>query len=116
MKTVAGLVLTVVIAAIGTAPALAADKPRDLIVGKWKPDDYSTFEFTKDGDVKVHVKGKGVDLTRNGKYKFVDDETIEVTMDNDMKAEKFTVLTISKDEMEWRLKNGKVVKLNKVKE
>jgi len=59
-----------------------SDKPKDLIVGKWKgkekmPDGKEVdvkVEFTKDGTVKM-TQG---DLTIDGKYKFVDDNNIEM--------------------------------------
>ena len=59
------------------------DKPKakDLIVGVWKGKDKvgdkeieMTMEFTKDGALKMEMMGLKID----GKYKFADDNNVEV--------------------------------------
>jgi hypothetical protein len=55
-------------------------RPQDLILGKWETmeekDKYSV-EFTRDGTIKI-TRGMSV----SGKYKFVDNGTIEVEVEN----------------------------------
>ena len=62
-------------------------KAKDLIVGKWEPADPKekkggTIEFTKDGDFLV----QGGPLTIKGKYKFIDDKTMEIELENPLAA------------------------------
>lgn len=59
----------------------AKDKPQDLIVGVWEivtddPKKKSTVEFKPGDDVVLAMEG----LEMKGKYKFVEDEVIEVKM------------------------------------
>jgi len=85
--------------ALALVPAFAADKPQDLIVGKWKPNDAkdeANLEFTKDGKVKV----TGKEFTLDGTYKFVDDKSIEVKFSlNGMDRTVKLKVTVSADEM-----------------
>src|SRR5262245_63214587 len=58
-----------------------ASKPKDLIIGKWEPTDSAekgTLEFAKDGTMKM---GTGP-ISIQAKYKFIDDQTMEVEMEN----------------------------------
>jgi uncharacterized protein (TIGR03066 family) len=71
---------TVALFAVAIASTFAADTAKELIVGKWQPNDKdgekATVEFTKDGKVKVVADPYSLD----GTYKFVKDDQIEVTM------------------------------------
>ena len=92
----------------------AADKPQDLIVGKWEAEQNGqkiTAEFKKDGTVKL-THG---DQMRDGKYKFTDDKTMEVEI---AEMEKVVLKTsVSKDELSTtNEKNNRVLKFKRVKE
>jgi Family of unknown function (DUF5640) len=55
---------------------------KDQIIGKWEGNDPSlggniTFEFLKDGKAKINVGAMTLDIT----YKWVDDDTFELTID-----------------------------------
>jgi hypothetical protein len=55
---------------------------KDQIIGKWAGNDPSlggniTFEFMKDGKAKIAVGSMSLDIT----YKWIDDDTFELTMD-----------------------------------
>jgi len=71
-------------------------KPADLIVGKWEGgegDKKGTMEFTKDGKVKVSMGP----MSLEGTYKFVSDDTMEVTMMGQTAKVK---VKVTKDELE----------------
>jgi uncharacterized protein (TIGR03066 family) len=58
-----------------------SSKPKDLIIGKWKgPENkdaksvQGTIEFTSDGKVIMSAEGKSLE----GKYKFLDDNNMEL--------------------------------------
>src|SRR5271156_3246443 len=57
----------------GPAPSQAA-KNKELLVGKWDIGMETTIEYKKDGSLVMKIR----DATINGKYTFVDNETIEV--------------------------------------
>jgi uncharacterized protein (TIGR03066 family) len=102
-------VSSVLALALLLAPARAeekkADKPQDLIVGKWVPSkeadkDKGTIEFTKDGKVilKLMEGDKKIDI--NGTYKFITDEKIEVELDFMGEKKKETLkIKVTKDEL-----------------
>src|SRR5947207_15623009 len=83
--------------AVGLALALAgfacADaKPQEAIVGKWEPQEAkgkATIEFFKGGKLKVTDGEKVIE----GTYKFVSEDTVEVTLTfgTDTKTEKLKV-------------------------
>src|SRR5438128_451472 len=76
LRLLAGLAV-VALLAVAVRPALAAEKPQDLIVGKWQPSDAkdkATLEFLKDGKLKITSD----QFTVDGSYKFIDDKTMEV--------------------------------------
>jgi uncharacterized protein (TIGR03066 family) len=89
----------------------AEDKAKDLIVGKWQPTKppegfQVVIEFTKDGkfkmDGKVKLEGKKEqDIKREGTFKFLDDDTMELTVEQAGKGEttKVKIIKISKDEL-----------------
>ena len=90
---------------IGPAAVLAADKPKDLIVGKWEPlsENGKGFvaEFTKDGKVVITGKKDGQDLKVEGTYKFLSDDEMELNLEfmGEKKTEKLKITKIDKDEM-----------------
>lgn len=92
---------TLAVLFVGLNPAVAADKARELIVGKWKPvaEDGKApeLEFTKDGKVTVSEK----EFKANGTYKFVGDDKLEVSIDfmGEKLEVKLTIKKIEKDEM-----------------
>src|SRR4051812_20203119 len=67
-----------------TAPA--ADTSAEQILGKWthtrkedKAEITVTLEFTKGGDVTVELKTGALEATKvKGKYKVLDDKTLEI--------------------------------------
>jgi uncharacterized protein (TIGR03066 family) len=92
--------------AFTAAPLLAADKPKDLIVGKWEPKQLPegvkvTIEFTKDGKITVAGKAGDKEFKGSGTYKFVDDDTMETEMEiMGMKDKSKTkIVKISKEEL-----------------
>jgi uncharacterized protein (TIGR03066 family) len=101
--------LSVLALALLLAPARAeekkADKPQDLIVGKWVPAKESdkekgTVEFTKDGKVilKLMEGDKKIDI--NGTYKFITDDKVEVELDFMGEKKKETLkVKVTKDEL-----------------
>ncbi len=104
-------VAAILVLSAGLVSARAADMPKDLIVGKWQPvaekgKDYQ-FEFNRDGTLKVSDKSGNKELTYEGKYKFLKDNLVEITLlitDPDAKqtvtkTQKVTIVRISKEEM-----------------
>jgi uncharacterized protein (TIGR03066 family) len=99
--------LAVVVILSASASLLQAeDKAKDLIVGKWEPVEQAkgekiTIEFTKDG--KIHISGKEGDteIKAEGTYKFIDDTTLEATINfgDEKKTDKAKIVKITKDEM-----------------
>ncbi len=84
-------------------PAVAAaDKPKDLIVGKWTrvaadPNEKGNVEFLTDGSVTMAMDG----VLMKGKYKFLEDELVqlELTVEGqNLPAQKLKV-KVSKDEL-----------------
>jgi len=123
MRMVRGLVLAGVAAVLLTGTASAADKTKDLIVGKWegthkiKVNDEEkevkvTLEFTKDGKLTM-TGGKRVNKAT---YKVIDDTTIEVTskQGDEEKTNKIKI-KLSKDELEVTPPKGDKVTLKRVK-
>ena len=120
MKTVTRFVLALVAVAYIVSAASAADKkPQELIVGKWLMEDpkkkiKATIEFTNDGKVTVQANDKGAEFKLEGKYKFVDDKTIEFTMEG-KDAEENTIKSLSETDLVLLDKRGKdEIKLHRV--
>jgi uncharacterized protein (TIGR03066 family) len=68
--------------------ALGADKPQDLIIGKWigKSEDIQmVMDFRKDGTVTVALKSDKIAVDFSGTYKFLDESTIQTTIDSPIK-------------------------------
>jgi uncharacterized protein (TIGR03066 family) len=98
LRPVAALTVLALLA-LAVTPALAADKPQDLIIGKWQPADAkekANLEFLKDGKLKIGSEQFMLD----GTYKFLDDKTLEVKISfmGQEKAVKLNV-TVTKDEL-----------------
>jgi uncharacterized protein (TIGR03066 family) len=124
MKALRWIVVVGLVCLWSSGPAPAAKKkkkakPKDLIVGKWAPTDLErkdrTLEFTKDGALKIVVKGKGLSYSAEGKYKFTDDQTLEITLNAGKKAEKVTIKTITKSQLVLVDPKGKAETFKKVK-
>jgi uncharacterized protein (TIGR03066 family) len=126
MKTLARVVAVFVVLALLTGTATAADKNKDLIVGKWEPADVkdkkasAVIEFTKTGELKVSVKGEGFNFDVKGTYKFIDDNTVEITVDNPLakgekKSDKMKIKSISGDDMVIENAQGKEEKMKRIK-
>jgi uncharacterized protein (TIGR03066 family) len=98
------------------APLGAADKPKDLIVGKWEPVENKgqapTIEFTKDGKLKISI----AQMTIEGTYKFLDDNNVEVEISfmGQTQKEKMKV-ECTKDEMTTTDSKNKAEKFKRVK-
>jgi uncharacterized protein (TIGR03066 family) len=107
MKSIACLLATLAFA-LAIPLAQAADN-KELIVGKWRLDSDKmkleiVMDFSKDGDLKTTVSSGGKQLDLGGKYKFLDDKTLEVTITAPDKKteptiEKMTIKSLSSDTM-----------------
>lgn len=95
MKTAASILLGLIL--IAAVDAGGDGKPKDLIVGKWSEKEAGTFtlEFTKDGQLSVSVGDKLL----KGTYKFVDEKTLEVEINDKNEKNRLTVEKISKQEL-----------------
>jgi uncharacterized protein (TIGR03066 family) len=103
----------------GSALALADAKPdaKKLFLGKWQPDGEAdiTLEVMPAGKLQIVITGKEAQ-TIAGTYKWVDAETVEVTiaMDKDKKTEKLK-LAFDGDTMTTTDQGGKADKFKRVK-
>jgi uncharacterized protein (TIGR03066 family) len=96
------MVLTPVLYVALLAPAFA-DKPAELIVGKWSAKEKMgdmevemVLEFTKDGVIKATFGSQ----SKEGKYKVIDDDKLEVTVERDGKEEtKKGTFKVTKDKL-----------------
>jgi len=99
-----------------SAPLVAADKAKDLIIGKWEPagnqGQVPTIEFTKDGKLKITIQ----QMTIEGTYKFLDDNNVEVEISfmGQTQKEKMKV-ECTKDEMTTTDSKNKAEKFKRVK-
>lgn len=105
----------------------SGDKPKNSIVGKWDSIDEAklaaTYEFSKDGGCKMIMKipgsgdAKATEATYEGKYKFVDDETMDLELN--FAGRPFTKeqdkVKVSNDELTLTDKDGGVQKFKRVK-
>ncbi len=123
MKTMMLFLAVVSLAGFTTSNLCAADN-KELILGKWIPEEAknkgidTVIEFLKDGSVKIAVTGNGLNLNLDGKYKFIDDNTLEVTVtppgaDKSI-TRKSTLKSINADEMVM-VDEGKEQKLKRSK-
>jgi uncharacterized protein (TIGR03066 family) len=99
------LAAAAVVLVFGIPAAPAADKPKELIVGKWEPTNENgkgfVAEFTKDGKVVIAGKKDGQEIKVEGTYKFLTDDTMELNLEfmGEKKTEKLTITKIDKEEM-----------------
>jgi uncharacterized protein (TIGR03066 family) len=124
MKMIVFVVLAVMATALTAGLSQAEDKPQDIIVGKWSPTKEAnkgmSLEFTKEGVIKVDIKAEGLSLDLKGTYKFIDDKTIEVTLENPLKkdeekTDKLTIKSIAADKMVLIGPDGKEEEFKPVK-
>src|SRR5260221_14246443 len=97
LRSLAALAVLVLLAPAVTR-ALAADKPQDLIIGKWRQSEgKGHLEFLKDGKLKFLIpQNSSVD----GTYKFLDDKTLEIKMSFEGQETKTKLkVTVTKDEL-----------------
>jgi len=119
MKAMHGFVAGIVVVLLTAGNLLAQDKPKDLIVGKWQAKEkvgdkeiVATIEFNKDGTMKVTAEG----FNFEGKYKLVDDETLETEVTIAGQTKKDTdKIKITKDKITLTDKNGKKTELTRAK-
>jgi uncharacterized protein (TIGR03066 family) len=100
-------------------------KPKDQIVGKWEAtesvlgkDVKVVMEFTADGAAKMSMNAEGQEIPGpSGKYKFIDDNTMEIeyTEDGKTKKDKATIESISSEKVVMVGEGGKKKELKKVK-
>jgi uncharacterized protein (TIGR03066 family) len=105
-------VLNLLALALLLAPARAqekkedakGDKPKDLIVGKWKHESENakdiTLEFTKDGKILIKGELDGNVVNATGSYKFVADDKMDIDIEfmGEKKQETLTV-EVTKDKL-----------------
>ena len=111
---VSGVLLCLI--ALGVEAGGASKKTESLFVGKWKMQKKDkvkdkeftttiTAEFTKDGVMKVAVKVEPInkEFTMEGKYKLIDDTTVETTIaapgQKEPKTEKMKIETLTKTKL-----------------
>jgi len=92
--------------------AAAAPKNAELIVGKWDIGMNTVFEYKKDGTFVMTIGT----VALNGKYKFIDDNTmeVEITVGDKTKKNRLKV-AIQGDEMTTTDPEGKSNKLTRIK-
>jgi uncharacterized protein (TIGR03066 family) len=111
-------------------PSLA-DKPEDLIAGKWtgkqkvKQKDNKEVEvevdyaFARDGTLKAEIKvpGQAEPVKVTGKWKVIDDKTMEMTITHDGKSTtEQGSYKLTKDRLTLTSKKGVTTELKRVKE
>ena len=102
----AALASLVVLLTSSAALLHAADKAKDLIVGKWEPTELPkgvkvTIEFTKEGKIAITGSAEGKEFKGAGTYKFTDDDTMETEIEfmGQKESSKTKIVKITKDEM-----------------
>jgi len=117
LQRLAGVCVAALLIALCVAAGRADDKKddkkkaKDLIVGKWehtkKEGDVEakiTLDFAKDGKFTMTLEAGALNFNVKGKYKFVDDKNLELTLQDpqskEEKTEKVKVVKISDKEVE----------------
>lgn len=100
--------------------SFAQGGPKDLLIGKWVAEEKvgaglfkTTLEFTKDA-LKVSINGFPVDA----KYKWVDKDTLEVTItvpDGKDSTQRSKIVSVTKDTLTVKGTDGRDVKFTRVK-
>jgi uncharacterized protein (TIGR03066 family) len=123
LARLAGLTALVVFLTSNAALVRAEDKAKDLIVGKWTPEEAPkgatiTIEFTKDGKITVSGNQNGKEFKGTGTYKFADDNTMETTIEFMGQKETSTtkIVKITKDELVTKDEPKKGQDKDKIKE
>ena len=111
-RCLVGMSAVVFLLVFCTAPGSAAPKNTDLIVGKWDPGMNAVIEYKKDGTMSISVGKDKID----GKYKFLDEDTIEIELPgkNGPRTNKLKV-AIKDDELTTTDPDGKTTRLKRVK-
>lgn len=125
MRKVSFLLLSALLA---FAVGCGASKPKDQIVGKWESteeaDKGNTMEFKADGTVAFVAKMGDKSMTMPGKYKFLEDELMEVEIENPLAAlvpgspktmSQKIKIKVDKDSLTTTDEKGKVEKAKRVK-
>lgn len=97
-----------------------SSKPKDLIVGKWSAAEDEknlvVWDFAKDGTLEITMGGEGRPLRMRGKYKFIDDSTLEVERDPGDPSKNQTVkVSVTKKELILTDEKGKVMPFKRAK-
>ena len=102
----------VVLLLMGAPVASQANKNQELIVGKWDIGMNTVFDYRKDGTMLMTIGNVEIP----GKYKFVSNDTIEVTITvmGKTKSNRLKVV-IKGDEMTTTDPEGKSNKLTRIK-
>jgi len=121
MRTVRPLLAVgLLLALAGFALADAKEDAEKNILGKWQATEEMgdvkakiVLEFTDKGAVSVKIEAGGTTIGPiNGKYKLLDAETIEVTVEG--RAEK-NKIKVGKDDLSLTDTSGKAMKFGRVK-
>jgi uncharacterized protein (TIGR03066 family) len=113
MRAVSLLCLPLLVLFLMPAPAASqANKNQALIVGKWDIGMNTVFDYRKDGTMLMTIGN----IEIPGKYKFVSNDTIEVTITvmGKTKSNRLKVV-IKGDEMTTTDPEGKSNKLTRIK-
>lgn len=113
-----GFASVLCILACTPAPLRAADKPEDLIVGKWVPakenKQGAVLEFKKDGTVRIETQE--ADRAFDGTYRFTKDNEVELVMTflGETWTESLTV-QVTRDALTTKDKRGREETFKKAK-
>src|SRR5262249_42745690 len=113
MHLIRAAVLVFLVILVYAAPTVAqGGKNKDLIVGKWDIGMETIIEYRKDGTMTMTIRKVEI----NGKYKFVEDDTIEVEITfNDKTKKNRLKVAFKDDQMTTTDPDGKTNNLKRVK-
>jgi hypothetical protein len=77
-----------------------APRPQEYILGRWEDKDHNPLEFRRDGGVIGALQVGKVILTVDGKYRFVDEQTLEVESTGAQSTKRITTFKI--DRLDYR--------------
>ncbi len=94
--------------------AQAADKPQDLVIGKWEMilgKDKLVQEFAKDGKWWMNMTTQGESLKFVGRYKIMKEDDLEMTFTTAGKevTKTYKIIKITEEEMVLKYAKGKKV-------
>jgi uncharacterized protein (TIGR03066 family) len=108
----ASVLISLVVLTNGPPAVAQGGKNKELIVGKWDIGMETIIEYRKDGTMTMTIRKVEI----NGKYKFVEDDTIEVEITFMDKTKKNRLKVAFKDdEMTTTDPDGKTNRLKRVK-